>query len=111
MVCALYGCFDDVIELHRMNEQHRKHYLDWGRPFQHMVRGAVGVAEGNIFHLWHGKVCDRQFRERYPGLSTFQFDPHEDIIKEDGGPLRWNTTKYEKHEYVREFFSSRREDG
>ena len=94
-----------------MNEQHRKHYLDWGRPFQHMVGGAVGVAEGNIFHLWHGEVRDRQFRERYPGLSTFQFDPYEDIIKEDGGPLRWNTTKYEMHEYVREFFSSRREDG
>jgi hypothetical protein len=44
-------------------------------------------------------------------VSRFQFDPFEDIAIDCQGVWRWNSDKREMHDYVRDYFASRMEDG
>ena len=105
---AAYGCFEPAIRRQHLNE---KHYLAWARPFHAAVGGRVACLEGHLFHLWHGESEHRRYRERNDGLGRFQFDPVQDIAIDQNRAWRWNSDKREMHEYVRDYFASRREDG
>ena len=111
IVRAAYGCFEDATRLLHLNNQRREHYLAWANPFFATVRAKVAFVEGNLLHLWHGKLEHRGYRKRYEGLRRFQFDPFEDIAIGHNGAWRWNSDKREMHDYVRDYFASRREDG
>jgi hypothetical protein len=111
MATAAYGCFEEAIHRLCMNNWQGKRYLAWAKPFYETVRGEVGVLEGNLFHLWHGEMINRRSVSRYEGLQPFDFNPFEDIAIDDNGSWRWNTNKPEMHEYVRDYFASRKEDG
>jgi hypothetical protein len=107
-VRAAYGHFAEAIRVQYLD---RDHYLAWAEPFYDAVRANVAFLEGDLFHLWHGRTEHRRYRERLEGLSRFQFDPVEDIAVDHAGVWRWNSDKPEMHDYVRDYFVSRREDG
>ena len=112
MACAFFGCgYETVFRRKHMNGRQQEHFLAWAEPVAKFVRGAAGVVEGNVFHLWHGDFDARQFRKRDQDLSTFDFDPFEDIAVHASGCWRWNTSKPEMHDFLRGYFASRREDG
>jgi hypothetical protein len=111
MACACYGCFEAVIRRTCMNDRQKDRYLAWAEPVYEAVRGAVDFMEGDLFHLWHGDENNRRMRERHEGLQRFQFDPFEDVAIDENGSWRWNTNKPEMHEYLRNYFASRKEDG
>jgi hypothetical protein len=111
MASAANRCFDEFMHRHYMNKHQRDRYIAWARPFYETVRAEVGCLEGDIFHLWHGDVSERRTRSRHEGLQRFQFDPFTDIAIDQNGCWRWNTEKREMHDYIRGYFSSRREDG
>ena len=109
MVCAGYDCFDYI--LRHMNERERARYRAWAEPFHNAIGGATGFVDGIVYHLWHGEIRDRHYRERQKFLAPFNFDPFEDIVIGDNGCWRWNTNKPEMHAYVKGYFASRKEDG
>jgi hypothetical protein len=111
MNCAANRCFDELFKRHYMNQRQQDRFVTWAEPFFEAVRGEVGYLESDILHLWHGKVCDRGTRSRHEGLQKYQFDPFIDIAQDANGCWRWNSPKREMHDYVRRYFSSRREDG
>jgi hypothetical protein len=94
-----------------MNEWQWSHYRAWAARFSAAVRGAVGYVPGRAFHLWHGDLRHRRYRERHEGLRPYNFDPSADIAHEAGGCWRWNTDKPAMHTYVRDYFAQRDEDG
>jgi hypothetical protein len=102
---AVYGYFDAM----RHNRDRR--YLEWAVPFHEAVGNAVGWMNGDIYHLWHGEMRNRNYHERMKILERFEFDSTEDIAVAENGCWRWNTDKPRLHEYVRSYFASRREDG
>ena len=111
MMCAATNCFDQLAERHYMNDLQISRYTAWARPFYEAVSAEVGYLNADIFHMWHGDVADRATRSRHEGLQRFQFDPFHDIAISQNGCWRWNTDKPAMHDYVRGYFSSRREDG
>ena len=111
MICAANHCFDELMKRHYMNKRQQDRYIGWAKPFYETVRGEIGYLDGEIFHLWHGDVRERRSRGRHEGLQRFQFDPYSDIAIDTNGCWRWNTEKQEMHDYIRRYFSSRREDG
>ena len=111
MICAANHCFDELRKRHYMNKRQQDRYIGWAKPFYETVRGEIGYLDGEIFHLWHGDVRERQSRGRHEGLQRFQFDPYSDIALDTNGCWRWNTEKQKMHDYIRRYFSSRREDG
>ena len=111
MAAAAYGIFDMVVADHGMNERQEEHYLAWARPYFESVGGAVSFADYDLFHLWHGEMRDRWYGERHEGLRRFLFDPYEDIAIDENGSWRWASNKPQMHQWVKEYFVSRREDG
>lgn len=93
------------------NTRQRQHYLEWADAFSRAVGSGVACLEGTIFHLWHGELRDRRYRERNRQLARFDFDPFEDIALAENGCWRWNSDKTALHAYLRRYFASRNEDG
>ena len=109
LASAVLGRFD--VATRTMNARQAAHYLRWARPVHDALAGTTGVLDGTISHLWHGDVGDRRYRERHDGLAPHDFDPDADITIDDAGAWRWNSDKPAMHEYVRNYFAARREDG
>jgi hypothetical protein len=93
------------------NPRQREHYLQWSEPLAEEIRGRIALVEGDVFHLWHGHVRERRYRERYTGFERFAFDPFGDIVIDEMGLWRWASGKIEMHRFVADYFSARREDG
>jgi hypothetical protein len=108
MVRAAYGRFEDALRLQCLD---RNHYLAWAMPFHQAVRSNVGHVAGNLLHLWHGDTSRRRYRQRNLELAKFDFNPATDIAPDCKGVWRWNSGKPALHEFVRDYFISRREDG
>jgi hypothetical protein len=94
-----------------MNERQWRHYRSWAGPFSSAVRGAVGYVPGRAFHLWHGDLRNRRYRQRHEGLRRYGFDPSTDIAHDAGGAWRWTSDKPAMHTYVGNYFAQRDEDG
>ena len=111
MTCAAFGTPETVIGTHAMNPAQEARYRPWASRFHRAVAGRVGCLEGDVFHLWHGRLEDRGIRPRHLGLAPFRFDPGHDIAHDDAGCWRWSSDKPDLHAYVRQYFAARREDG
>jgi hypothetical protein len=106
---AAYGCFEAGVERLRMSATRQRHFMSWALPFHDEVRGRVAAVEGRILHLWHGELAKRQYLERHAILAAF--DPFSDVFAEPHQAWRWSSAKPELHARIREYFSSRDEDG
>ncbi len=111
MLCAAWGQFDYCVDAHAMKGRSIEHYRAWGDRFYGDLRGRIGNLEGHIFHLWHGQMARRLYRERHQQLAKFDFDPFTDIALNANGCWRWNSDKPELHDYMKNYFASRNEDG
>jgi hypothetical protein len=111
LACAAYGRFEDAIKTTCMSERRAKHYLSWANDFYTKVDGCVGCLDGPLLHFWHGELSNRKYLERHAGLATFDFDPYEDIRIGHQGCWEWATEKTALHNYVKEYFFARKEDG
>ena len=111
MIAAAYDCFENIAVRHRMNASRRRAFRDWGVPFRDDVAGRIAAIDGDIFHLWHGRLIDRQQRQRHEILSRFDFDPAADIALDPSDLWRWSSNKPGMHDMIRAFFLARAEDG
>jgi hypothetical protein len=96
-----------------MSPRHRAHYLTWAERFatsQGDTSGRVGVVQGQLYHLYHGSLPLRRYRERQQILRAFDLDPQTDLAHDDRGPWRWNSSKPELHAKLKEYFAARAED-
>ena len=122
MIDAALGDFHMAGVVDRLNvgpsvwtPQQIAHYLAWAKPLRQSLLDCasqpVGCLDGRIHHLWHGTVKDRRYCERFFDLAKFGFDPNVDLKLGPQGAWQWATPKHEMHQYVRNYFFSRNEDG
>jgi hypothetical protein len=111
MVYAAFGKFDTARRHWQMNKYQFDHYMQWAEDYYDNVRGDLTYLDERVFHLWHGELQNRSYGIRHLGLSTFDFDPSKDIASDSKGVLSWNSNKKEMHDFVRQYFESRKEDG
>lgn len=110
MYCAAYGKIDEAVGAIPMNEAQAAHFRAWAVPFHRSVAGRVGFIDVDAEHLWHGKLTDRRYGDRYKDFAVFRFDPTGDIVQDENGVWRWNSPKEEMHRFVLDYFHARRED-
>ena len=111
LAAAAYGHFEEVMRLHGMNQWQREYYLKWAEPLFRSVEGQIAPSAGDVFHMWHGTMADRRPRQRHAGLAPFDFDPATDIARDEAGCWQWSTEKPGLHQYVKDYFAARKEDG
>jgi len=111
IAAGVAGNFQDFIDYLLLNPRRRDHFLAWARGFHDAVRGDLGWCRGSIFHLWHGDLADRNYRERRMRFAEFDFDPQADLAIGPGGAWRWSSDKPAMHRFVSDYFGTRFEDG
>jgi hypothetical protein len=104
------GRFEDLEEPILMNRAMREHYRPWAGRFHEAVRGRIGLIPGRIYHLWHGRLPNRRYHQRWLGFAGFDFDPAADLAVEPQGCWQWNSPKPAMHSYVEGYFRQRNED-
>lgn len=110
---AAAGRYHDFADTYNMFPEQRRDYVEWAEKFHRSVGNSIGFLErGSIYHLWHGDLKLRRYATRYADFAQFRFDPTNDIaVEEQTHCWRWNSSKPEMQQYVRDYFLSRREDG
>jgi hypothetical protein len=111
IACAAYGRHADAQQGWLRTAAQRAHYEAWASSFAGVVGGQVGYLGGPVYHLWHGEIADRQYRERHDIPAAHVFDPVFDIELDEQGLWRWSSDKPAMHRAVAEFFRARNEDG
>ncbi|MFQ6027587.1 MAG: hypothetical protein ACE5Q6_08850 [Dehalococcoidia bacterium] len=108
---AALGRFQPMIDRLELNAHQTKHYLQWAEQFHRMVKESMSAIPGDIYHLWHGELRNRNNGTRHSILPSHNFDPNRDIAISENGCWRWNSDKPDLHDAVRAYFQSRNEDG
>lgn len=84
---ACIGEVKDTIHGKMSCEFHQK-LIDWERKALMVTHGEVGFVHGRIEHMWHGKKKERKYRERWQILIDHEFNPDEDLMKDDQGLIQ-----------------------
>jgi hypothetical protein len=71
----------------------------WSREFYSVVRGKIGYAKGDLFHMWHGDLKNREYLKRIREFTPIA----KTIYKKDNNGLYVT----ENDKYVREYFDRR----
>jgi hypothetical protein len=89
MFHAMYGQFEHEFKRRHLNGARQEHYLKWARPYHRTVGEKVSHVPGRIYHLWHGKILNRDYRGRARSLASFDFDPEIDLRLGANGAWQW----------------------
>jgi hypothetical protein len=110
MVNAIYGQFETEAQVHHLNKTRQEHYLKWARPYHRAVAAKIGNVPGRVYHLWHGKIVNRNYRGRHRLLGGFDFDPAVDLKIGDNGAWHWARSRPDLEEFFMNYFLNRAED-
>lgn len=93
-------------------EKCRKHQQEWRDRAYELVKGSMYFTKGGIYHLFHGEMKNRIYREKIGQYMLADFDPTCDIkVDEETQMWLWNSDKPEFHQFLSNYFYSRKEDG
>ncbi len=108
---AAGGLWQEAAAAMQFSPPARDHFRRWTEGFHRDVRGKWGCVPGDVAHQWHGTIGARKFRQRYRDFAAFDFDPEQDLAHDEHGVWRWASDKPAMHDYLRQYFAGRQEDG
>ncbi|MDP7247609.1 MAG: hypothetical protein QF741_03225 [Candidatus Peribacteraceae bacterium] len=111
MALAFYGNFKHAYAQENLNGPLRNDYLKWAKKVFVEINKNVGFIEGDIYHLWHGKIANRQYLKRDAYIFDYNFDPEKDIKIGKNGLYHWSSNKPRMHQAVQQYFADRNDDG
>jgi hypothetical protein len=44
--------------------------FDWSKMFHQVVGGSIGYVTGDVYHIWHGDIKDREYLKRIKDFAT-----------------------------------------
>jgi hypothetical protein len=109
MAHSIFGATSSLIVSHSHNKARSDSFLRWAEPFHQTINNKVGYIDGDVFHLWHGDLKNRNYRERFKILVDF--DPQTDLYIGRNGAWHWTKSDTELAQRIRDHFVNRREDG
>lgn len=107
MYYSFFGVKDIVVHV-KMNKEWKNVYMKWFDKMFNEVNNSVNYITGDIIHLYHGKMKNRNYDHRYKILSEHNFDPELDLITGENG--LWEFKNKELSEKMSKYFESRNED-
>ncbi len=74
------------------------------------LNGNFGYCDGLVTHHWHGKLVNRFYLDRWKILFKHQFDPIEDLHRDENGLWQLTGKKPALRDDIRRYFRARNED-
>lgn len=93
-----------------LNDAQGSHYRAWAERFGRAVDGKVGCLTGELLHLFHGRMVDRQYRSRLIRLAESGFDPARQLRPGAQGAWEWAAPDAALARFMADYFRDRRED-
>ncbi len=87
--CTVKGFVDNLDEVN-----------DWSRRFYNVVEGKIGYVPGDLYHIWHGDLANRQYLKR---IKEFTKEGKQ-ITQRDQNGLHVATGK---NAYMRRYYQQR----
>lgn len=110
VVTGATGAFATVERRHSMSAAQCRRYRAWAVPWFKHTAGKIDALDGDLFHLWHGALENRQANSRHQALAAAGFDPEVDISAPPAAAWRWASDKPGLHQLLTNYFAARRED-
>lgn len=88
---------------------HYKTIFDYiSKPnFEHLI---IGCVDGLILHMWHGKIKDRKYAQRYILLQKYNFNPQDHLVLNNDQVWGWSeNAPQELIDGVAKYFLDRKE--
>ena len=104
------GRFDSFVFTETTPPRLRLSALKWGADAFRAVLGNVGHVPGDLLHLYHGQLKNRQYIERSKIGFENDFDPETDIQINDDGVLEWTDANPALKTEFENYFARRKED-
>ena len=109
MALALVGAADASLPS-GANAAYRAHVKRWeARALRHINRN-LGVVDGTIEHLFHGRKQDRSYNGRWDMFLKHDFNPDEDLVMNSYGVFEFAPDKPELRHDFDLYLHSRNED-
>jgi hypothetical protein len=92
------------------NRKTLKNIYDWSLKFSEVTQNKLGFTEGEVWHLWHGELKNRQYLQRTQDFSKLDFDADEDLLINDDDLYEFPDNRKDAVVWMNNYFESRRED-
>lgn len=76
--------------------------INWSKRFYSVINGNIGYVKGDLYHIWHGNIENRQYLKR---IQDFTIKNKEIINKDKNGLYITNDKK--DIPYIKEYFEQR----
>ena len=73
----------------------------WSKEFYEVVNGKIGYVKGNLYHIWHGDIDNRQYFKR---IKDFTSKAKEIVHRDKNGLF---ITNKENEKYMKSYFKQR----
>lgn len=85
--------------------------LNWREKMYAEIRQSVYYTSGTIEHLYHGDIVNRIYALKCREQCLHDFDPNKDIKLNSYECWEWATQKPKLHNYIKNYFELRNEEG
>jgi hypothetical protein len=112
MASALIGKAVDTIH-GKVGKEFHDYVFDWESNAQRWLKfhgQSIGYVNGMIGHYWHGRMKDRQYKERWDILIEHKFDPYVDLRPDLHGLLHFTDRVYGLRMDIQRYLANRNED-
>lgn len=100
----------DLYQMKRLSRPHAEHFLGWAAQAQRFWQGKVRPLDGDLMHLPHGRLADRDYLGRNQILIRHAYDPMVDVVAHPGEALRLAPHREALARELAAYFARRRED-
>lgn len=112
MAAALIGKAKDTV--HGLTTNTFKTYIyNWEDNAQRHLKHtgeSIGYVDGMIGHYWHGRMKDRQYKERWDIMVEHEFNPYTDLRPDMNGLLHLTDRRYGFRMDLQRYLANRNED-
>jgi len=104
---AFFNIKDSKIH-EQLSEPWKASVEEWSINAYNEVKGSVGYIKGDITHLYHGSLTNRNYGNRYQFLKDMEFNPKEGLELDENG--LWRFKNKDLNKYISQYFGNRDED-
>ncbi len=105
---AINGSLAEMYAVRPFSPGHMRHLNEWA-DLHCKFNIRTRASSGRVCHLWHGRLADRQYEQRYSILPNCDYNPAIDIDMNSSGPLRFAPDSLKLSQAVEAYIASRKD--
>lgn len=102
LTTSLFNKIEELYKNRDLSSEHRKDIQLWANNLQ-KEKYTVTYLPGDLYHLWHGKLENRNYAERWKILSTHEYSPLNSLKLNPSRTWSWNELNLALTENVRQY--------